>query len=118
MPNPRGDHTGERRKAPRVAFEPLRVRLGGSREGIVMDLSEAGALLVMPTSPPRDNTFRVAIEWQNTTVDLAARVVRAEQRQVRLESATLARKNYNVAVQFLDMTPDRTAAIRRIIQPA
>jgi len=105
----------ERRKAARVQFEPLRVRMDLSREGILVDLSEGGALLVMPMSPPRDNKFTVNIEWNNTWVELAARVVRLEQRQVRLASATLARKDYNVALEFLDMTPDRTVAIRRII---
>ena len=105
----------ERRKAARVQFEPLRVRMDRSREGILMDLSEAGALLVMPMSPPRDNKFKLTIEWKNTSVEVAARVVRLEQRQVRLASATLARKDYNVALEFLDMTPDRTVAIRRII---
>ncbi len=41
-----------------------------------------------------------------------ARAVRSEQRQIRLESATLARKDYNVALEFLEMTPDTTVAIR------
>ena len=110
-----GPIPSERRKAARVPFEPLRVRMDRSREGILMDLSEAGALLVMPMSPPRDNKFKLTIEWKNTSVEVAARVVRLEQRQVRLASATLARKDYNVALEFLDMTPDRTVAIRRII---
>jgi hypothetical protein len=35
---------------------------------------------------------------------------------VQLESATLKRKDYNVALEFLDMTPDTAAAIRRIIE--
>lgn len=116
MPNPQGPQPGERRKAARIPFEPLRVRLDGSREGILIDLSEGGALLVMSMSPPRDDTFRLTIEWKNTTVKVAARVVRSEQRQVQLESATLARKDYNVAVEFVEMTSDTAAAIRRILQ--
>lgn len=116
MTNPQVPQPGERRKAARIPFEPLRVRLNGSREGILTDLSEAGALLVMAMSPPRDDKFRLTIEWKNTTVEVAARVVRSEQRQVQLESATLARKDYNVALEFVEMTPDTAAAIRRIIQ--
>jgi hypothetical protein len=116
MTQPQGLPSSERRKAARVPFEPLRVRLDKSREGILLDLSETGALLVMAMSPPRDNKFRVTIEWKDSHVDVAARVVRFEQRQVQLESATLARKDYNVALEFLDITPATTAAIRRIIQ--
>jgi hypothetical protein len=107
--------SSERRKAARIPFEPLRVRLDRSREGILLDLSETGALLVMAMSPPRDNKFRLTIEWRDSHVEVAARVVRAEQRHVQLESATLARKDYNVALEFLDMTPSSAAAIRRII---
>ena len=116
MTKPPGPQSSERRKAARVPFEPLRVRLNKSREGILIDLSERGALLVMAMSPPRDDKFRLTIEWKDTHVEVAARVIRSEQRQVQLESATLARKDYNVALEFLDMTPDTTAAIRRIIQ--
>ena len=64
---------------------------------------------------PRMNRFKFTIEWRESPVEVAARVVRSEQRQIRLESATLARKDYNVALEFLDMTPDTTVAIRRII---
>jgi hypothetical protein len=115
MIQPQGPPSSERRKAPRVPFEPLRVRLDRSREGILIDLSETGARLVMAMSPPRDNKFWLSIEWKDTQVEVAARVVRSEQRQVQLESATLARKDYNVALEFLDMTPATAAAIRRII---
>jgi c-di-GMP-binding flagellar brake protein YcgR len=117
MINPQPPHPDERRKAARARFEPLRVRLTGSREGILMDLSEGGALLVMATAPPRDNRCTITIEWRNTAVMLAARVVRSEQRQIRLEAATLARKDYNVALEFVDMTPDTASMIRRIIAP-
>jgi PilZ domain-containing protein len=115
MTNPLDPRLGERRRAARTRFEPLRIRLNGSREGILLDLSEAGALLVMAMSPPRDDTFIVTIEWRDTPVVVAARIVRSEQRQVRLESATMARMDYNVALEFLDLTPATTAAIRHII---
>jgi hypothetical protein len=44
------------------------VQLDGSREGILIDLSAGGALPVMAMSPPRDNRFRLTIEWKNTMV--------------------------------------------------
>jgi hypothetical protein len=117
MTQSQGPRSSERRKAERVPFEPLRVRLDKSREGILIDLSEGGALLVMSMSPPRDNRFTLTIEWKDRRIEVSARVVRSEQRQVQLASATLQRKDYNVALEFLDMTPDTAAAIRRMIQP-
>ena len=92
MTQSQGPRSSERRKAERVPFEPLRVRLDKSREGVLIDLSEGGALLVMSMSPPRDNKFRLTIEWKDTHVAVSARVVRSEQRHVQLESATLQRK--------------------------
>jgi hypothetical protein len=115
MTNPRDPRLGERRTAARIRFEPLRIRLNGSRDGILLDLSEGGALVVMSMPPPRDDTFEVTIEWRDAPVVVAARVVRSEQRQVQLESATMARKDYNIALEFLDLTPATRAAIRHII---
>lgn len=106
----------DRRKSERVPFEPLRVRLDRTREGIVVDLSEGGALLQMSFSPAQDRQIAVEIDWKNTKVALQARVVRSEQRRVQLESATLTRTEYSVALEFLDMTSDQSAAIKRIIQ--
>ena len=106
----------DRRKAERVSFEPLRIRLDGTRDGIVVDLSESGALLQMSVAPPKDRQFPVEIEWKNTKVELQARVVRSVQRQVQLESATLKRTEYSVALEFADMTLEQSAAVKRIIQ--
>jgi PilZ domain-containing protein len=106
----------DRRKTTRVCLEPLRVRLDRTREGIVVDLSEGGALLQMSTSPPQDRGIAVEIEWKNISVALHARVVRAVPRHVRLESATLERMEYCVALEFLGMTHETSAAVRRIIQ--
>lgn len=105
----------DRRKAERVSFEPLRIRLDGTRDGIVVDLSEGGALLQTSIAPPKDR-FPIEIEWKNTKLSLEARVVRSEQRQVQLESATLKRTEYYVALEFVDMTPKQSAAVKLILQ--
>jgi hypothetical protein len=44
-----GSSDTERRHAARVYFEPLRVRVVGTREGILVDLSEGGALVLFPS---------------------------------------------------------------------
>ncbi len=106
----------DRRGAERTPFEPLRARLGGRSEGIVVDLSETGARLQLPVAPPRDRQCPVQIEWRNTIVTLQARVVRSVQRSVQSESATLARTEYYVAIEFLDPTREAIDAVRRILQ--
>ena len=106
----------DRRKAERVSFEPLNIRLDGTRDGIVVDLSEGGALLQTSVAPPKGAEFPVEIEWKNTKVPLQARVVRSVQRQVQLESATLKRTEYYVALEFVDMTRKQAAAVKLILQ--
>ena len=105
----------DRRGAERTPFEPLRARLG-KREGIVVDLSETGARLQLPVAPPRDGRCSIQIEWRSTIVTLQARVVRSVQRSVQSESATLARTEYYVAIEFLDPTREAIDAVRRIIE--
>jgi len=106
----------DRRKVERVSFEPLRIRLDRTREGILVDLSEGGALLQLSFKPAQDRQIPVEIEWKNTKVALQARVVRSVQRPVQLESATLKRTEYSVALEFVDMTREQFAAVKRIIQ--
>jgi hypothetical protein len=106
----------DRRKTTRVALEPVRARLDRAREGIVVNLSEGGALLQMSVSPPQGGGIAVEIEGKHAVVALQARVVRAFTRNVRLESATLARMEYCVALEFLAVTHESAAALRRIIQ--
>ncbi len=105
--------TRERRKAERMRFA-LRVRVNVTREGILVDLSEGGALLLL--SRPQDPGKQISIVIEDREpLFLAARVVRCTPASVETESATLARKEYHVAVQFLDLGHDTVAAVRRIL---
>ena len=106
----------DRRRTERVSFKPLSIRLDGAREGILVDLSEGGALLETSLAPPQDRPIAVEIEWKNTSVPLQARVARSVPRKVQLESATLVRTEYCVALEFLNMTPEQSTAVRLIIQ--
>ncbi len=112
VPSPEPD----RRRNERTLFEPLRVRLDRKHEGIAIELSEGGALLQLPVAPPQDREFAIQIEWQDTVVTLQVRVVRAVQRGVQLESATLARTEYYVALEFQNPTGEASAAIKRILK--
>lgn len=106
----------ERRRGERVYFEPLRVRVYGTREGILVDLSEGGALVLFPTELPVGRDLRLQIEWKDRTVQVEARVKRCLAHPVRLASATLARTHYDVALEFVDLPPETAAAIRQILQ--
>jgi hypothetical protein len=98
-----------------MSFEPLRVRVYGTREGILMDLSEGGALVQFPAALPRDKEITLNIEWKTRTLELQTRVVRCTQRRVELESAMLARMEYHVALEFGRLPPDTATAIRQIL---
>src|SRR3989338_2914479 len=91
----------ERGKAQRLRFA-LRVRVNVTREGILVDLSERGALLLLSRPQDPDKQITLTIE-DHQPVHLAARVVRCTPASVETESATLARKEYHVAVQFVDV---------------
>ena len=104
----------ERRKAQRLRFA-LRVRVNVTREGILVDLSESGALLLLSRPQDPDKRITLTIE-DHQPVHLAARVVRCTPASVETESATLARKEYHVAVQFLDVGRDAAEAVRRIVR--
>ena len=106
----------DRRRTERVQFEALYVRLAGTRQGILVDLSEGGALVQLSVAPPRDKQFTLEIDWKDRTVQLQARVVRSVPRQVQTESATLARTEYYVALEFVELRAENAAAIRQIIQ--
>lgn len=106
----------ERRRAERVYFEPLRVRVHGTREGILVDLSEGGALVLFPAELPVDREVPLQIDWKDRTVHVQARVKRCLAHPVRLATATLARTQYDVAVEFVDVPPDAAATIQQILQ--
>lgn len=105
-----------RRRAERVYFEPLRVRVYGTREGILVDLSEGGALVLFPAELPVDREISLQIEWKSRMVQVQARVKRCLAHHVQLASATLARTEYDVAVEFVDVPPEVAATIRQILQ--
>ncbi len=108
--------TDERRHSARINFEPMRVRVHGTREGILVDLSEGGARVLFPADLPVGRDIELQIEWDRRSVRVPAHVKRCQAHQVRLEAATLARTHYDVALEFFDVPPDSAAAIRDILK--
>jgi hypothetical protein len=106
----------DRRRATRVRPGPLRVRLHRTCEGILVDISETGALVQVPSSLAANKPVTLSLESPDTLLRLPGRVVRSIPHQLELASATLARKEYKVAVEFSDLASDQVEALRRLIK--
>ena len=105
-----------KRRAERVRSGPLRVRFHRTCEGILVDISEVGALVQVPLAQAPDKQVKMHLEWQTETLQLAARVVRSSPRQVELPSATLIRTEYQVGVEFNELPQPTVATLRRTIR--
>lgn len=106
----------DRRRSQRVSPGPLRVRLHRTCEGILVDISETGALVQVPSSMPPDRRVRLNLESHHGLLRLPGRVVRSIPQQVQLAAATLARTEFKVAVEFSDLPEDQVSALRRLIK--
>lgn len=106
----------ERRRAARVRPGPLRVRLHRTCEGILVDISETGALVQLPAAQPRSKQITLHLEWQDVILLLQARVVRSQPYQLELPTATLARRDYHVAVEFADMTREAATVLQSLLR--
>lgn len=106
----------DRRRAARVRPGPLRIRLHRTCEGILVDISETGALVQVPSSLAADKSVTLSLETDDALLRLPARVVRSIPHQLELAAATLARKEYKVAVEFSDLPDDQVNALRHLIK--
>ena len=96
----------------------MRVRLHRGCEGRLVDISETGALVQVPASlaPPR--AVMLAVESDGGLLRLPGRVVRSTPQQLLLAAATLARKEYRVALEFADIPEDQVVALRKLTRTA
>lgn len=106
----------DRRRTARVRPGPLRIRLHRTCEGILIDISETGALVQVPSSIAADRPVTLSLESHDALLRLPGRVVRSVPHQVELASATLARKEYKIAVEFTALPDDQADALRRLLE--
>jgi hypothetical protein len=106
----------ERRRAIRVRPGPLRVRLHRTCEGILVDISETGALVQVPASQAPQKSVTLQVEWRESVLPLRARVIRSSPHRLQLATATLARPEYHVAVEFSDISPDEAVILKTIVR--
>ncbi len=106
----------EHRRATRVHPGPLSVRLHRTCEGILVNISESGALVQIPSSLSPDLAVTVHLEGGDAPLQLSGRVVRSIPHKLEMAEATLTRTEYQVAVQFSDLPPDQAAALKRLLK--
>ena len=104
----------ERRRAARFRPGPLRVRLHRTCEGILVDISETGALVRLPASQPPLKPITLQIEWQDSVLPLPGRVVRSSPHQLELENATIVRPAYHVAIEFSELSENAATLLKHI----
>jgi hypothetical protein len=104
----------ERRRAVRVEPGPLRVRLAGRWDGILVDISEFGALVQLPVPQTIHDAITLEVEWEHATLQLAGRVVRSSPPPIDAPSPPVT--DYYVAVEFAPLADAAGAAIRSIVR--
>lgn len=105
-----------RRRAARVRPGPLRVRLHRTCEGFLVDISEQGALIQLPLAQTPQKQITLHLDLDSESLELLARVVRSIPHQVQLTSATVARTEYQVAVEFSDLPEATVSALKRLLK--
>jgi hypothetical protein len=98
-----GEGTGaERRRAQRTEPGPLRVRLHGRWEGVLINISTIGALVQLPIPQPINARITIDVEFDHGSVlQLSGRVVRSNPlpHGGRL-TMPLTHTDYYVALEF------------------
>ena len=106
----------EQRRFRRVRPGPLRVRLHRTCEGILVDISESGALVQVPWKMTPDRQVTVNLDIGDAPLQLHGRVVRSSPHKLQMADATLARTEYQIAVEFSELPPDQVAALQRLLK--
>ena len=104
----------QRRRAARVEPVPLRVRLEGTRDGILVDISELGAL-VQPVPQTIHSSITLEVEREHATLLLAGRVVRSSPSPVDTQRPPHGLTDYYVAVEFTPLPEHSGIALKNIV---
>lgn len=92
------------------------MRLHRTCEGILVDISASGVLVQVPSSISRDRQVTINLEVGDTPLELRGRVVRSIPHKLQMAEATLARTEYQVAVEFSDLPDDQVAALHKLLK--
>ena len=105
----------ERRRAVRIEPGALRVRLDGKWNGILVDISELGALVQLPVPQTIHTAITLEVEWEHATLQLAGRVVRSSPSPAEATRTPTGLADYYVAVEFAALPESSDAALKRLL---
>jgi PilZ domain-containing protein len=92
----------ERRHATRVRLGSLVARLDPACEGVLVDLSETGALLRLPVAQSPGEYVSIQVELTRARVEFSARVIRSNPRGQERSIMRPWPLEYDVGVEFTD----------------
>jgi len=76
------------------------------QDGVLVDVSETGALFRTSRARPRTESLAFTLKWGDEHIPLHGRVVRA----------AMQRLEHHVAVEFQQLAPHSIAQLRRLLQ--
>jgi hypothetical protein len=105
----------ERRRAARIEPGPLRVRLSGRWDGILVDISEIGALVQLPVPQTVHTPITLDVEWEHATLQLSGRVVRSSPSPSEASRTPTGLADYYVAVEFTPLPEGSDVTLKRLL---
>jgi hypothetical protein len=108
----------DRRRAKRVRPGPLKVAMD-PQAGVLLDVSDTGALIGTGVARPPDESIAFAVEWNQESILLSGRVVRTAMRHLPpVTESGLPRVEHHVAVEFGHLPDDSVARLRQLLRAA
>lgn len=103
-------------RAPRVQVQAVQLDLA---PGVVLNLSEVGALLELPVRIEVCSTLSFRLESDGFVVTLHARVMRSEAlRDVHARVEWDAPDRYQIGVEFIDVSDQSRMTVRDVLRKA
>jgi hypothetical protein len=93
---------------------PLRVR-HGAWEGILVNISELGALVQLPVPEAVNTRVTFDVEWDDVRLQLSGRVVRSNPSFPQTAAAPLARTDYYIAIEFSRLATECSATLQGMV---
>lgn len=106
------------RRGERVRPGPLRVVLHSGPTGTLVDLSEYGALLELPSGQPVGEKVSFDLHWDASPIVMHGRVVRSTPRYEGWRVEWMEPDGFHVAVEFFDLAAQCTITLRELLRQA
>jgi hypothetical protein len=101
----------DRRRASRATPGPLRVKTRDGSDGVLINVSEGGALIQLSTAPPLNARIVVEVAWEHTTLLLHGRIVRSHPAPAEGQGT-----DYYVAIAFGSLEESVERRLRELLR--